>query len=137
MQRDGFDVEQRQVVQKKKVGLFNHKLRKATKQFDKQVEATTDDAAELRRSTANVKTLVEMVGDGEIKAVLIKIADMLEYAAPSSAKRMEKADEKIANKIDDVKLLVSGGKSAEKIAEKVEELRIAVIDRNNLCEAGV
>lgn len=137
MSERGFDVTVTEVTQKKRTGLFNRKLRKAGKKFDKAVDEAINDAAELRMNTAKVKTLFEMDCDESVKKELSKIIDMLEYAAPSSSKEIGKLDSKIADRIDDVKLLIASNKSTEKILDKVDELRIAVVDRNNTVSAGV
>lgn len=137
MEKKGFDTSDRELVQKKKVGLFNRKLKKEAKKFDKKTDSVIDDSASLKVNCAKAKTLAEMCKEDSHKYALTKIIDMLEYAAPSSAKGIEKADEKISNKLDDIKVLIAGAKSPEKIADKIEELRVAVADRNNMCNTGV
>lgn len=137
MKNDNFEVSERVVLQKKKVGLFNRKLKKEAKIREKQVSDVINDSEELKINAAKLRTLLEMVGDSEIKECLKKLVEMVEYARPSFSKDITKFDDKIAARIDDIKIMFAGNKSKDKIFDKIEELRIAIVERNNMCEAGV
>lgn len=124
-------------MNEKKVNLLGRVFKKKAKKFDKKEESVVESGGTLRINTAKAKTLLSMTHDEDVAKALSVIEDLLEYAAPSSAKEADKADEKIGNKLDDIKLLISGDKSKEKILDKIEEARVAIVERNNLVAAGV
>lgn len=124
-------------IQTSKTRCGGGKLKKRAKKFDKTEETVIESGATLRVNTARAKTLFAMSHDEDIVKALGVVVDLLEYAAPSAAKEINKVDDKIANKLDDIKLLISGDKAKDKILDKIEEVRVMVVERNNMVVAGV
>lgn len=111
--------------------------KKQAKKFNKTQEKIVEDVAALKDNIVTAKTLCAMATSETVVAKLKEILDLLQYASPSKNPDVAKFDDKIGNKLDDVKILVSGGKVEEKILEKINDTRILIVERNSMTESGV
>ncbi|MGN0771515.1 MAG: hypothetical protein ACI4MI_02895 [Christensenellales bacterium] len=102
------------------------------KNYNKHDEEIKESNSVLRSNFAKVKTLCGMTQSDTVKSKLNEVADLLEYASPSTKGEVVKEDNKISDRLDDVKILIVGEKAEDKIVEKINEIRIMVIERNNL-----
>lgn len=100
-------------------------------------EKVVKDNDILRTNTAKAKVLKSACKIDTIVQRLNKIIDDLQYSSPSKKETIQKIDNKISNKLDDLKILILGGKSEEKILSEVEELEILVAERISFLEAGI
>ncbi len=114
---------------------FQSKYKKHQKQYDKHDEAIKDNVETLRINLAKVKTLIAMSESDVVKEKLRELEELVEYGAPSTAPAVMKEDDKIADKLDDIKILISGDKNEGKILDKINDVRIMIVERNSL--AGV
>lgn len=113
------------------------KEKKRTKKFNKTQENIVESVATLKDNIVTAKTLCAMATSETVVEKLKEILDLLQYASPSKNASVAKLDGKIGNKLDDVKILLSGGKAEEKILEKINDTRILIVERNSMTEAGV
>lgn len=111
---------------------FQSKYKKHQKQYDKHDEAIKENIESLRINLAKVRTLIAMSDSEVVKEKLHEVEGLLEYGAPSTAPAIVKEDDKIADKLDDIKILISGDKNEAKILDKINDVRIMIVERNSL-----
>lgn len=100
-------------------------------------EKVVKDNATLKGNVAKVKVLCTASKNDEVTAKLKVVTDKLQYSSPSKKESIQKLDNKISNKLDDLKILIIGGKAEDKILNALEELEILVAERESYLEAGI
>lgn len=98
----------------------------------KHDENIKESVQTIRTSFAKARTLSSMTSSSVIKQKLNELANLLEYSAPSTEPAIVKEDNKISDKLDDIKILISGEKGEEKILDRINDVRIMIMERNNL-----
>lgn len=111
---------------------FQSKYKKHQKQFEKHDETIKENVENLRLNLAKVRTLIAMSDSEVVKEKLHEVEGLLEYGSPSASPAVVKEDEKIYNKLDDIKILISGDKNEAKILDKINDVRIMIVERNSL-----
>ena len=100
-------------------------------------EKVEKDNATLKGNVAKVKVLCTASKSEDVTARLKVVTDKLQYSSPSKKESIQKLDNKISNKLDDLKILILGGKAEEKVLSALDDLEILVSERESYLEAGI
>lgn len=101
--------------------------------FSKKKEPTdvVSNLSKMNDFKATSDHLVYLAQDEIIKERLIKINDMIKYMPPTKKSEMITVEQKIGNKLDDLKIALSGKGDIVKINNLLQDIDLLLIERKN------
>lgn len=100
--------------------------------FHKKTEAerNVDDREIIDRNAKSVETL-KVLGGETYKAKLGELQEKLKYLIPSTNKDVIRCDEKISDKLDDIKIALnkSGDAQSQKVDDCLQSVYITIAER--------
>lgn len=100
--------------------------------FHKKTEAerNVDDREIIERNAKSVETL-KVLGGETYKAKLDELQEKLKYLIPSTDKEVIRCDEKISDRLDDIKIALnkSGDAPSQKVDDGLQAVYLVLADR--------
>lgn len=78
---------------------------------------------QIERSVQNIESMIVLAdGNDTLSNKLVELKDEIRFLNPSKNPKIKAIDEKIANKLDDIKIEISKDKESEAIFRMIEEV---------------
>ena len=78
---------------------------------------------QIERSVQNIESMIVLAdGNDTLTNKLVELKDEIRFLNPSKNPKVKAVDEKIANKLDDIKIEISKDKDSEAILRMIEEV---------------
>ncbi len=91
---------------------------------------------QIERSVQNIESMIVLAdGNDTLTNKLVELKDEIRFLNPSKNPKVKAADEKIANKLDDIKIEISKDKDSEAILRMIEEVEGFLSQRTKEMEA--
>ncbi len=91
---------------------------------------------QIERSVQNIESMIVLAdGNDTLTNKLVELKDEIRFLNPSKNPKVKAVDEKIANKLDDIKIEISKDKDSEAILRMIEEVEGFLSQRTKEMEA--
>lgn len=91
---------------------------------------------QIERSVQNIESMIVLAdGNDTLTNKLVELKDEIRFLNPSKNPKVKAVDEKIANKLDDIKIEISKDKDSETILRMIEEVEGFLSQRTKEMEA--
>ena len=91
---------------------------------------------QIERSVQNIESMIVLAdGYDTLTNKLVELKDEIRFLNPSKNPKVKAVDEKIANKLDDIKIEISKDKDSETILRMIEEVEGFLSQRTKEMEA--
>lgn len=105
-------------------------LRKPKEEAKKESEGVLVNKRQIEKSVQNIESMIVLAdGNDRLCNKLVELKDEIRFLNPSKNPKVKQIDEKIANKLDDVKIEISKDKEAETIFRMIEEVEGFIAQR--------
>lgn len=106
--------------------LFKRKKEKKEKE-----NPIVENLSKIKHLYTNIEMLIHVIEDKKYYDRLVRIGDVIKYLAPTKKQAAIKIENKIENKIDDLKTVILNKKDSNKIETLLIEIELLVIERKN------
>lgn len=105
-------------------------LRKPKEEAKKESEGVLVNKRQIEKSVQNIESMIVLAdGNDRLCNKLVELKDEIRFLNPSKNPKVKQIDEKIANKLDDIKIEISKDKEAETIFRMIEEVEGFIAQR--------
>ncbi len=89
----------------------------------KEGRSVLTNKRQIERSVQNIESMIVLAdGNDTLTNKLVELKDEIRFLNPSKNPKVKAVDEKIANKLDDIKIEISKDKDSEAIFRMIEEV---------------
>lgn len=105
-------------------------LRKPKEEAKKESAGVLVNKRQIEKSVQNIESMIVLAdGNDRLCNELVELKDEIRFLNPSKNPKVKQIDEKIANKLDDIKIEISKDKEAETIFRMIEEVEGFIAQR--------
>ncbi len=107
-----------------------------TSENEKGKPAVLINKRQIERSVQNIESMIVLAdGNDTLTNKLVELKDEIRFLNPSKNHKVKDIDEKIANKLDDIKIEISKDVNSEVIFRMIEEVEGFLAQRTKEMEA--
>lgn len=107
-----------------------------TSENEKGKPAVIINKRQIERSVQNIESMIVLAdGNDTLTNKLVELKDEIRFLNPSKNHKVKDIDEKIANKLDDIKIEISKDVNSEVIFRMIEEVEGFLAQRTKEMEA--
>ena len=107
-----------------------------TSENEKGKPAVLINKRQIERSVQNIESMIVLAdGNDTLTNKLVELKDEIRFLNPSKNHKVKDIDEKIANKLDDIKIEISKDVNSEVIFRMIEEVEGFLAQRTKEIEA--
>lgn len=107
-----------------------------TETSGKEKPAVIINKRQIERSVQNIESMIVLAdGNDTLTNKLVELKDEIRFLNPSKNHKVKDIDEKIANKLDDIKIEISKDVNSEVIFRMIEEVEGFLAQRTKEMEA--
>ena len=107
-----------------------------TRENEKGKPAVLINKRQIERSVQNIESMIVLAdGNDTLTNKLVELKDEIRFLNPSKNHKVKDIDEKIANKLDDIKIEISKDVNSEVIFRMIEEVEGFLAQRTKEMEA--
>lgn len=105
-------------------------LRKPKEEAKNESAGVLVNKRQIEKSVQNIESMIVLAdGNDRLCNKLVELKDEIRFLNPSKNPKVKQIDEKIANKLDDIKIEISKDKEAETIFRMIEEVEGFIAQR--------
>ena len=105
-------------------------LRKPKEEAKNESAGVLVNKRQIEKSVQNIESMIVLAdGNDRLCNKLVELKDEIRFLKPSKNPKVKQIDEKIANKLDDIKIEISKDKEAETIFRMIEEVEGFIAQR--------